>query len=71
MRCSFCEKEIESGKGTMYIKANGTLFYFCSSKCKKNTLTLKRKGKDHKWTTAYKEFIQKQEKKSKSKKAKN
>lgn len=40
----------------MYIKKDGTLFYLCSSKCKKNTLNLKREGRRQNWTTASRKF---------------
>lgn len=63
MKCSFCGKEIEKGKGIMYVKANGQIFYFCSSKCKRNMLKLGRKGKDWKWTEASKAFKASQSKK--------
>ena len=64
MHCSFCGFEIPKGKGIMYVRANGTVLYFCSSKCKKNALKLRRKGRDWKWTKAYRDFkaaYQKQE----------
>ena len=53
MNCSFCGKEIEKGKGIMYVKANGTVYMFCSSKCKENMLKLKRKPRKVKWTKGY------------------
>jgi len=36
MKCSFCKKEIEQGRGLMFVKNDGSIFYFCSSKCWKN-----------------------------------
>ena len=53
MECSFCKTQIEKGKGIIFAKANGTIYYFCSSKCKKNLLNLKRKPRKIKWTKAY------------------
>lgn len=35
-KCSFCGGSIEPGTGKMYVKKDGTIFYFCSSKCQKN-----------------------------------
>lgn len=50
MKCSFCGKNIQIGTGKMYVKKDGTKYYFCSSKCEKNTLTLGRKKRKAKWT---------------------
>jgi len=49
--CSFCNKEIEKGKGTMFVKETGKVLWFCSSKCEKNMLKLKRKAIQTKWVT--------------------
>ncbi|MEM5782605.1 MAG: 50S ribosomal protein L24e, partial [Candidatus Aenigmatarchaeota archaeon] len=38
MKCSFCGNEIEKGTGTMFVKNDGKIFFFCSSKCEKNML---------------------------------
>ncbi len=35
-KCTFCGKDIEPGFGWMYVKADGTILYFCSSKCRKS-----------------------------------
>lgn len=59
MQCSFCGGNIPKGKGIMYVKADGKVFYFCSSKCKKNTLKLKRVGRKIRWTKRYREFHKK------------
>lgn len=50
MKCSFCGKNIERGTGKMYVKSSGKLLYFCSTKCEKNLLKLKRKPRKVKWT---------------------
>lgn len=47
--CSFCGKLIEPGTGIMYVKLDGSVLYFCSSKCKKNSIKLKRKPSKLKW----------------------
>jgi large subunit ribosomal protein L24e len=49
MKCSYCNKEIKFGTGLMYVKKDGKVFYFCSSKCKKNQLLLKRDSKKQTW----------------------
>ncbi len=51
--CSFCGKEIEPGTGKMYVLRNGTVYYFCSSKCQKNMIELHRIPRKVKWTEAY------------------
>ena len=54
--CSFCDDPIPKGTGRIYAKKDGTVFRFCSSKCKKNQLGLKREGRRQGWTTAGKNF---------------
>ncbi len=50
--CSFCGYEIPPGTGIMYVKTDGTILYFCSSKCRKNYL-LGRNPRKLKWTLKY------------------
>ena len=50
MLCSFCNNEISRGTGMLYIYKDGTTLSFCSSKCKKNQLNLKREGRLQGWT---------------------
>jgi large subunit ribosomal protein L24e len=50
MRCTFCGKTIEKGTGKIYVKKDGRIFNFCSSKCEKNQLKLGRKSANVKWT---------------------
>ncbi len=45
MKCSFCNVELEKGTGKMFIRKTGKIFYFCSSKCEKNLISLGRKPK--------------------------
>lgn len=52
MKCTFCGEEIESGTGLMYVKKDGKIFHFCSSKCEKNQIGLGRKSRKVKWTEA-------------------
>jgi large subunit ribosomal protein L24e len=51
MKCSFCKSEIEPGTGKMFVFNSGKTEFFCSSKCEKNMLKLKREPKDVKWVT--------------------
>jgi len=55
MKCSFCSENIEKGTGKMYVKIDGKIFYFCSSKCEKNQLKLKRNPAKTRWITKKKE----------------
>jgi large subunit ribosomal protein L24e len=43
MKCTYCTREIPKGTGTMYVHKIGTLNYFCSGRCYKNAIILKRK----------------------------
>ena len=51
--CSFCDRLVVKGSGTMVAKNDGTVLWFCSSKCKKNALVLKRDPRKLKWTKKY------------------
>lgn len=42
---------MKPGTGKMFVKNDGTIFYFCSSKCEKNMLKLKRIPRKVKWTS--------------------
>lgn len=53
VNCSFCGAEIKKGTGKMFVKDNGTVLYFCKSKCEKNMLKLGRDARKFKWTTFY------------------
>ncbi len=48
-RCSFCGKEARLGLGIMYVKNDGSVRNYCSSKCKVNDLKLKRDPRKLKW----------------------
>ena len=62
-KCSFCGNEIEKGTGKKYIKIDGKILYFCSMKCEKNMLKLKRKSRNLKWTEHYDKQIKPETKK--------
>lgn len=70
MKCSFCEKTMATGDGLIFVKSDGTINYFCDSKCEKNSKM--RLAKNVRWTGTYKKrkaFAAEEEsaKKSKSK----
>lgn len=56
MECYFCGREIQKGRGLMFVKADGTTYYFCSDKCKKNSIKLRREGRKTKWTEKFRRF---------------
>ena len=37
----------------MFVKVDGTIYWFCSNKCKKNMLKLDRDPRKLKWTQHY------------------
>ncbi len=49
MQCSFCKAEVERGTGLVYIRKDGTMHPFCSHKCRKNSLKLRRNPRNLKW----------------------
>ncbi|NLZ29622.1 MAG: 50S ribosomal protein L24e [Methanomicrobiales archaeon] len=49
--CSFCGGPLEPGTGKMFVRRDGTIYYFCSSKCQKN-YRLGRVPRRVEWTTA-------------------
>ncbi|MCW7070809.1 50S ribosomal protein L24e [ANME-1 cluster archaeon ex4572_4] len=51
-KCSFCESQIEPGTGKMFVRRDGTVFYFCSSKCERNMIKLGRKRRKVKWAAS-------------------
>ena len=51
--CNFCNRPVAKGSGTMLAKNDGTVLWFCSAKCKKNSRELKRDPRKFKWTNKY------------------
>lgn len=49
-QCTFCGKDIPIGSGTMFAKNDGSVQWFCSSKCRKNLTELKRDYRKYKWS---------------------
>ncbi|MFH1072379.1 MAG: 50S ribosomal protein L24e [Nanoarchaeota archaeon] len=52
-KCDFCKNRIEPGTGKKYIKKDGKVFDFCSSKCERHQLKLRHKARTTKWTKEY------------------
>jgi len=53
MQCTFCGSNIARGTGKMYVKTDGRIFYFCSSKCEKNLIKLGRIPRKIRWTAEH------------------
>lgn len=51
--CNFCGEKIEPGTGRMYVRRDGRVHYFCSNKCFKNMIVLKRVPRRTKWSKKY------------------
>lgn len=64
-KCVFCGKDEAFMKGLNLIKNDGSVNYFCSSKCRKNVMKLGRDKRKLKWTEAYSIKKEKAEKKIK------
>lgn len=54
VKCTFCGDILKQGTGKMFIKKDAKILYFCSRKCEKNMLKLKRKPYNVKWSGRYK-----------------
>ncbi len=51
--CSFCGRQIEPGTGRMFVKRDGSVFNFCSKKCYKNLIELKRVPRRTRWSQKF------------------
>lgn len=67
--CSFCGGAIEPGTGKMYVRKDGTIYFFCSRKCEKNMIGLGRIPMYVRWVQAKKKEV-KSAKKTKGRKGK-
>jgi len=54
VKCIFCGEVIQSGTGKMYVQTDAKVLYFCSKKCERNMLNLKRKPYQVKWSERFK-----------------
>jgi large subunit ribosomal protein L24e len=54
--CTFCGNQLEPGTGKMYVKKDGSVMYFCSSKCQNNQ-KLGRVPRRVEWTAAGKKAL--------------
>lgn len=51
--CSFCGSPLEPGTGLMFIKKDGTVYYFNSKRCQTSLLKQGRLARRIKWTRHY------------------
>ncbi len=56
VRCSFCGCEIERGTGKIIVQKDGTILHFCTMRCEKNMLKLKRNPLKVAWTMRFRQF---------------
>lgn len=52
-KCDFCKVKIPSGTGKKFVQKDGKVLDFCSNKCEKNMLKLKRTARTTRWTGEY------------------
>jgi len=48
-KCSFCGQRVEPGTGLVFVRNDGSMRWFCSSKCRKNSIKLRRNPRKVKW----------------------
>jgi large subunit ribosomal protein L24e len=53
VECVFCGRETPFHEGVHLIKNDGSIQFYCSSKCRKNAIKLGRDRRKIKWTAAY------------------
>ena len=53
VKCAFCGREKNPFRGVHLIKNVGTIDFFCSRKCRMNSIKLKREKRKLKWTEAF------------------
>ena len=68
-KCVFCGRTQEDYKGVYLLKNEGVAQYYCSNKCRKNNLKLKRDRVKMRWTEAFHLMRQKHLKELETKKA--
>ncbi len=60
--CDFCGNTVARGTGKIYVLKTGKIMNFCSSKCEKNMIQLKRKPAFFKWTKRFEKGTKREEK---------
>ncbi|AEH61110.1 Ribosomal protein L24E [Methanosalsum zhilinae DSM 4017] len=57
-KCSFCGEFLEPGCGNLFVKKDGSSYYFCSSKCEGN-YKLGRLSRRTPWTEQGRIYLKK------------
>jgi len=52
-KCNFCGETMPAGTGKLFVFTSGKTAHFCSMKCEKNQLKLKRKAIHTRWSEHY------------------
>lgn len=52
-KCSFCGKPIPPATGLMFVRNDGSISYFCSRRCRRSALEMRRDPRKFKWTVYY------------------
>ena len=52
-KCSFCGYDIAIGRGVMFVKKDGTVFSFCTNKCRKALIKQNKNPRKTRWTAVY------------------
>ena len=59
-KCNFCGNEMKKGTGKIFVKKDASILHFCSLKCEKNLLKLKRKPIKTKWSLKHEKRAKKE-----------
>lgn len=52
-KCTYCGTQIKPGTGKILVFKTSKIANFCSNKCEKNKIKLKRSARNFKWTAFY------------------
>ena len=52
-KCSFCGYDTAPGTGIGYVRRDGRVLRFCSSKCRKSMILMRRDPRKFKWTMSW------------------
>ncbi|HLC95927.1 MAG TPA: 50S ribosomal protein L24e [Candidatus Nanoarchaeia archaeon] len=64
VKCTFCGNTLLPGTGKMYVQKDAKILYFCSMKCEKNLLKLRRKPITTKWSGRFEKAGKKKDEKN-------
>ena len=53
MECSFCGNAVSPGTGFLFVRKTGQVYSFCSRKCERNQIRLKRQPRKTRWTNDF------------------